>query len=93
MATVDKHELLFSTDQKYFKALQLIGGRSIFDRYRIAKTSIIDKCIDEKYRFFLAYPVKEDDTIEFHGIKAKIDDPQILAELQGDDAAKYQKSK
>lgn len=93
MATVDKHELLFSTDQKYFKALQLIGGRSIFDRYRIAKTSIIDKCIDEKYRFFLAYPVKEDDTIEFHGIKAKIDDPQILAELQGDDAAKYQKIK
>lgn len=93
MATVDKHELLFSTDLKYFKALQLIGGKSIFDRYKIAKNNIIEKYIDEKYRNFLAYPVKESDKIEFHGIKARIDDPQILAELQGNDAAKYQNLK
>jgi subtilisin family serine protease len=93
MATVDKHELLFSTDLKYFKALQLIGGKSIFDKYRIANTSIIGKYIDEKYRNFLAYPVKEDDKIEFHGIKSQIDDPQILAELQGDNATKYQNLK
>ncbi|MDR1792241.1 MAG: S8 family serine peptidase [Bacteroidales bacterium] len=90
MATVDKHELLFSTDLKYFKALQLIGGKSIFDRYKIASTSIIGKYIDEKYRNFLAYPVKEGDKIEFHGIKAQNDEPRILSELQGDDAAKYQ---
>ncbi|GHU77927.1 hypothetical protein FACS189414_5230 [Bacteroidia bacterium] len=78
---------------KYFKALQLIGGKSIFDKYKIANTSIIGKYIDEKYRNFLAYPVKEGDKIEFHGIKARMDEPQILAELQGDDAAKFQNIK
>lgn len=93
MATVDKHELLFSTDLKYFKALQLIGGKSIFDRYRIANTSIIGKYIDEDLRHFLAYPVREGDKIEFHGIKARKDAPLILAELHGDDAAKYQNIK
>ena len=93
MATVDKHELLFSTDLNYFKALQLIGNNSIFDRYKIANSSIIDKYIDEKYRNFLAYPVKEGDNIEFHGIKAKQDDPRPLSELQGEDAEKYQNLK
>lgn len=90
MATVDKHELLFSTDLKYFKALQLIGGKSIYDRFKIANASIIEKHIDEKYRYFLAYPVKQGDKIEFHGVKSRIDEPQILAEIEGDVAAKYQ---
>lgn len=93
MATVDKHELLFKTDLKYFKALQLIGGKSIFDKYKIANTSIVGKYIDEKYRNFLAYPVKEGDIIEFYGIRARIDVPQILGELQSDDATKYQNLK
>ena len=93
MATVDKHELLFSTDLKYFKSLQLIGNNSIFDKYKIASSSIIGKYIDEKYRSFLAYPVKEGDKIEFHGIKAKQDEPCPLSELQGDDVEKYQNIK
>lgn len=89
MATVDRHELLFSTDFKYFKALQLIGEKSIFDKYKIAKTSILDKYIDEQYQDFLAYPVKEDDKIEFYGIKPRTDEPRTLSELQGEDAFKY----
>jgi len=40
MTTVDKHELLFITNLKYFKAMQMIGGKSIFDRYKIASTGI-----------------------------------------------------
>ena len=93
MATVDKHELLFSTDLKYFKALQMIGNNSIFDKYKNASNSIIGKYIDEKHRSFLAYPAKYGDKIEFHGIKAKQDEPRPLSELQGEDAAKYQNLK
>lgn len=89
MATVDKHELLFCTDLKYFKALQMLGKSIIFDRYNIAKPSIIDKYIEPKYNNFLAYPVKDGDKIEFHGIKSKTGKPQLLSELQGDDAGKY----
>jgi subtilisin family serine protease len=93
MATVDKHEILFNTDTNYFKAIQLIGGKSIFVRYKIANTSIIGKYIGEKYRHFLAYPVIEGDKIEFHGIKAKNDSPQILAEMHENDAIIYQNLK
>ena len=88
MATVINHEPLFSTDLKYFKALQIIGGKTIFDRYRLA-SPMLEK-LDEKYRYFLAYPVKDRDKIEFHGIKSKQDTPQVLSELQGDEADKYQ---
>ncbi len=89
MATVDKHELLFSTDLKYFKALQLIGGKSIFERYKIAKTIIISKYIDKEFQNLLAYPVIEGDKIEFHGIKSRNNEPLILSELKGDEAVKY----
>ena len=93
MATVDKHEQLFSTDLNYFKAFQLIGNNSIFDKYKIARSGIIGKIIDKKYRDFLAYPVKDGDNIEFHGIKARQDEPRPLSELQGEVAAKYQNLK
>ncbi|MBU0490050.1 MAG: S8 family serine peptidase [Bacteroidetes bacterium] len=91
MPMVINHDLLFSTDLKYFKSLQIIEGKTIFDRYRSAH-SLLEK-FDEKYQFFLAYPVREDSNIEFHGIKAKNDDPQVLSELQNEDAAKYQRIK
>jgi subtilisin family serine protease len=91
MATVINHDPLFNTDLKYFKALQIIGGKTIFDRYKSA-SQMLDK-LDEKYRNFLAYPVKDGDKIEFHGIKAKNDNPQILSELHGNEANKYQSIK
>ena len=91
METVIHHEPLFSTNLKYFKSLQIIGGKTIFERYVLAKT-ILDK-LDEQYRFFLAYPVKNNDNIEFHGIKSRKENPQILSELQGDKAIRYQEIK
>ena len=63
MSQLINHELLFVTDLKYFKGLQIINGRTIFDRYNSAKT-IFDN-LDDSYRFFLAYPVKNNDKIEF----------------------------
>jgi len=87
MATIINHEPLFSTDLNHFKELQIIGGKSIFDRYRLA-SSMLDK-FDEKYQNFLAFPVKDNDKVEFYGIKAKQDTPQVLSELDGDEANKY----
>ncbi len=91
MATVINYQFLFSTDLEYFKALQIIGDKTIFDRYKLA-SSMLEK-LEEKYRNFLAYPVKDSNYIEFHGIKSKNDTPKILSELQGDDATKYQNIK
>ncbi|MBE0573680.1 S8 family serine peptidase, partial [Candidatus Dojkabacteria bacterium] len=91
MATVLKHEPLFSTDLKYFKALQIIGGKTIFARYKLA-SAMLEK-LDEKYQNFLAFPVRDDDKIEFYGIKSKQDTPEILSELQRDEATKYQNIK
>lgn len=91
MATVINHEPLFSTDLKYFKALQIIGNKTIFDRYKLASPMLYK--LDDKYRNFLAYPVKDNDNIEFHGIKPKQDTPQVLSELKGDESNKYQKIK
>ncbi len=91
MATVIQHESLFSTNLKYFKAVQIIGGKTIFDRYKLA-SPILEK-LDEKYRNFLAYPVRDNDRIEFFGIKSEQNTKQILSELQGNEANKYQSIK
>lgn len=91
MAKVINHQLLFTTNLKYFKALQIIGGRTIFDRYNAAQ-SIITKNIDPKYRDFLAYPVVDNDTIEFHGIRSS-EQPCLFADLSPEDQARYQQIK
>ncbi|NLO69356.1 MAG: S8 family serine peptidase [Porphyromonadaceae bacterium] len=91
MATVINHEPLFTTDLKYFKALQIIGDKSIFDRYKLA-SSMLEK-LDEKYRNFIAFPVRDNDKIEFYGIKSKQDTPKILSELHGIEANKYKNIK
>ena len=66
MAKVIGKEELCSTDLKYFKALQGMNGRTLFDRYP-ALANIIKSNIDAKYQEFLAHPVKEDNIITFHG--------------------------
>lgn len=91
MATLINYQFLFSTDLGYFKALQIIGGKTIFDRYKLANAMV--QKFEEKYRNFLAYPVKDGNYIEFHGIKSKYDTPQILSELQDNNAIKYQNIK
>jgi len=92
MATVIGKEQLCSTDLKYFKSVQGIDGKTLFDRYKLAESNIINNYIDPKYRDFLAYPVKEGGIITFHG-KTYNETPRILSDLQGDDLAKYQNIK
>jgi len=84
---IGKTELL-RTDLKFFKALQGIDGRTLFDRYKLAETNIINAYIDAKYKDFLAYPVQDGNIITFHA-KKYTETPQILSELQGDDLKKY----
>ncbi|MDR1340326.1 MAG: S8 family serine peptidase, partial [Prevotellaceae bacterium] len=89
MAKVIGKEQLCRTDLKYFIALQGIEGKTLFNRYKLAETNIINKYIDAKYRDFLAYPVQEEDnTITFHGKKYN-ETPRLLSGLQGSDLAKY----
>ena len=87
MAKVIGKEELCSTDLKYFKALQGMNGRTLFDRYP-ALANIIKSNIDAKYQEFLAHPVKEDNIITFHGKKYS-ETPHILSELQDNEQEKY----
>jgi len=91
MAKVINHEPLFSTDLKYFKSIQIIDGKTIFDRYD-PLANIIKNHIDSKYQDFISYPVQDDKKIEFHG-KISKEEPQILAELHGNDYTIYQNLK
>jgi subtilisin family serine protease len=88
MAIVIGKKQLLSTDLKYFKALQGIDGKTLFDRYKLAETNIISTYIDKKYKDFLAYPVQEGNTIVFYA-KNYEETPLLLSGLQGDDLAKY----
>jgi len=87
MAKVIGKEQLCSTDLRYFKAVQGIDGKTLFDRYRSLEI-VVKNYVDPKYQDFLAYPVKEGDTITFHGKKYK-DTPLLLTDLQGYDKTKY----
>lgn len=40
MATLINHQFLFSTDLKYFKDLQIVGGKEIIDRYQLASSML-----------------------------------------------------
>ena len=71
----------------YFKAVQGIGGWSLFDRYQSLE-NIVKNNIDTQYQDFLAYPVRDGNSITFHG-KKYVEEPHLLSELQGDDWAKY----
>ena len=60
--------------------IQIIGGKSIFERYNAAKSSIIGKVIDTQYQDFLAWPIIEDDRVEFHGIRSS-EEPRLFSDL------------
>lgn len=91
MATILNHILLFRTNLKYFKSLPTLNNRLIYDRYILAK-SMLDE-FEEPYRHFLAYPCKEDDYLEFHGIKPIEGNVFVLSDLEGIEAEKYEKIK
>jgi len=88
MATVIGKKELLQTDLKYFKALQGIDGKKIFERFELAEANIIKKYIDPKYQDLLSYPVLDGQIITFYGTKY-FDTPQILSDLSGDDLNKY----
>jgi subtilisin family serine protease len=88
MAIVIGKKQLLSTDLNYFKALQGSGGKTLFDRFKLAESNIINKNIDSKYQNFLAFPVVDGDAITFHGVKYD-ETPQVLQELEGDELFKY----
>lgn len=92
MAKVLGNEQLCSTDLKYFKSLQGSDGRTLFDRYPLAETSIIRKYIAPIYQDFLAYPVQEGNSITFH-CKRYNETPQVLSDLQDENLAEYRKIK
>ena len=91
MAKVINHDPLFSTDLKYFKSIQIIEGKTIFDRYN-SLANIIKNHIDSQYQDFISYPVNDGNKIEFQG-KITNETPHILDELQGNDSIKYQNIK
>ncbi len=91
MAILLNHEPLFSTDLKYFKSVQIIDGKTVFDRYN-SLANIIKNHIDLTHQDFISYPVLDRNKIEFHG-KRTNEYPQVLAELQGNDYTKYQNLK
>jgi subtilisin family serine protease len=88
MAKVIGKEQLCSTDLKYFKALQGVGGKTLFDRYKLAESNILKKYVDVKYQDFLTYPVREGSIVTFHGTKYN-EAPRFLSELHGADLTKY----
>ena len=64
MATViGKAELCqIKNVKKYFKALQGIQGKTLFDRYA-ALANVVNSNIDTAYQDFLAYPVQDGDVL------------------------------
>jgi subtilisin family serine protease len=91
MAKVIGKEQLCSTDLKYFKAVQIISGKTLFDRYKSLE-NIVKSQIDPKYQDFLACPVKDGNEITFYG-KIYHNIPRLLSDLEGDDLEKYQNIK
>jgi len=84
---IGRDELCRIDDIKKY-ALQVIEGKTLFDRYKLAEANIINRNIDAEYQHFLAYPVQDGNTITFHGKKYD-KPPRLLSELQGDDLVKY----
>ena len=91
MARVIKHEPLFSTDLKYFKSVQIIDGKTIFDRYN-SLANIIKNNIESSYQDFISYPIIDGGKIEFQG-KTGTELPHVLSELIDTDYSKYQNLK
>lgn len=87
MAKVIGKDQLCSTDLDYFKALQGVEGKTLFDRYQSLK-NIVNVNIDAQYRHFLAEPVKDENIIIWFGAIYN-ETPKVLSELQAEELEKY----
>ncbi|MDR2693351.1 MAG: hypothetical protein LBB74_03955 [Chitinispirillales bacterium] len=84
-----KKQICVLSEQNY-PQLQ-IDGKKIFDRYDLVSHNI-DRCIDPRYRDFLAEPVVKDDSIAFYA-KTPKEEKRRFSELQGEELEKYAKIK
>ena len=75
----------------YFKSIQGLGGRTLFDRYDSIE-NIVNKRVDEKYRHFLAQPIIDGDSIYWFS-KPYRETPEHLSGLQGEEHEKYEQIK
>lgn len=87
MPRVINKDRLYRTDLKYFKAIQGIKNRTLFDRYQALNT-ILENDIDLEYRSFLAQPVQDGDVITFFGEKYN-ENPRILSDLKDSEREEY----
>jgi subtilisin family serine protease len=82
---------LITTHLKYWVSTQGVSGKTLFDRYKLAESSIINKYIIPEYQNFLSEPIKKTDgEISFWGVKNN-EKPQILCDLHGEDLDNYTK--
>lgn len=91
MPIVKGKEQLCSCEKKYFKSFQGIGEHTLFARYADIE-NIINNKVDEKYRYFLAQPELEGDTIIWFA-EPYGETPRRLSELQGDERLRYDQVK
>ncbi len=82
---------LTTTHLKYWVSIQGVSGKTLFDRYKLAESSIINKYIIPEYQNFLSEPIKKKDgEISFWGVKNN-EKPRILCDLHGEDLDNYTK--
>jgi subtilisin family serine protease len=84
-------EKLCSVETRYFKSIQGIEEKTLFDRYPSIENFIKTE-IDDKYKHFLAQPVKNSSSIIWYGKKYD-ETPILLSELQGEKSEKYNRIK
>lgn len=87
MARVKGKEQLCSSEKRFFKSLQGVGTYTLFDRYSDIE-SIVNKRLGEDYRYFLAQPIEEDDSITWFS-KPYNETPVRLSELGGEEQTSY----
>jgi hypothetical protein len=84
-------EQLCSSEKKYFKSIQGFGDRTLFDRFPDIE-SVVSKKVTEKYRYFLAEPDDEGETITWYS-KPYQETPRRLSELDGEERLIYEQLK
>jgi hypothetical protein len=87
MPRVRGKEQLCSSEKRYFKSVQGVGTHNLFDRYSGIE-SIINRRIDLAYRYFLAQPVEENDSIIWF-TKPYNETPKRFSDLLNEELSNY----
>ncbi len=87
MPRVRGKEQLCSSEKRYFKSVQGVGTHNLFDGYSGIE-GIINRRIDQAYRYFLAQPVEENDSIIWF-TKPYNETPKRFSDLSNEESSKY----